>query len=385
MTIKLLIIGDHTEFHTGGVATHVATLSSEIARRGEYEIIVVVLLRNSEKSKTPHTCVIKSKNLKICGSKGFFRHIFNIVKHGKKADIIHTHNLMSTIFGRLIFPKKPLVRTVHGYYSLERIARRALKPNSVKFRIIRKIEEYGVRFPDRIISVDGRIKKWLLDLDRSEDKFKVILNTPPKDQLKFIKFNREYAKKPKNKFVIGYAKALTPKNGPTYLVRGFKKLVEEYGIKASLVIIGDGPLREEIIKLSKGLEHMVILKGNLPHDKTLRFISDNIDVLVVPSINIAGVEEASSLVAQEAMYLGVPVIASNIGGLKDILRDMKTGILVRDRDPDGLARAIVLLWETPKLRRKLAHLGKKSVSQRDMEGRVSEVYLQAMKNKLYQK
>jgi len=372
---KVLIIGDHTIFHTGGVATHVATLASELSMR-DYEITIAVLLKNLEEKG--HYACVDSKGLKICGSKGFFRHVLTIIRQGKRAGIIHTHNLMSTIVARILFPKKPLVRTVHGYYSLERIARGTLKHNSLKFKTIRKIEMYGIKFPDIIITVDNRIKKWLLGTYRGSDKFKVILNTPPKDTFpKVMTSNRVH----KREFVIGYAKALTPKNGPTYLVKGFKRLVEEYGVMARLIIIGDGPLKREIINLSKGLNHMIALKGNLPHKETLRIIAENIDVLVVPSVSIAGVEEASSIVAQEAMYLGVPVIASDIGGLRDIIVNMKNGILIKDKDPTKIAEAILFIWENPKIRKKLSYMGKKSVLKRNMANSIDRIYQQILESK----
>lgn len=70
---------------------------------------------------------------------------------------------------------------------------------------------------------------------------------------------------------------------------------------------------------------------------------------VVPSL-----AEPFGITAIESMLDGTPVIASNSGGLKEIVEDEKTGLLVSPGDVDMLASAILRLWQHPELRKKLA-------------------------------
>ncbi|MFA4662866.1 glycosyltransferase family 4 protein [Pyrococcus kukulkanii] len=365
---RILIIGDHTEFHTGGVATHVATIAKELSEMG-FCVTVLVLVKEGG-GRT-----IEKGNLKIIGSNGFLRHVINIIREVKRHDIVHTHTLISTLFVKILFPKKKLLRTVHGYYSLERIARGQLKESSLNFKIIRHLEMLGVEVPNWIITVDRRIRKWLLSLRRIPDKLTTIPNTPDFKTLSGILKASRRARK--QLITIGYAKALTSKNGPEYLILGFKEVISRLPqFNMRLVIIGDGELRSYLEDLTRKLkiQRLVEFRGNLAHKETLKVIAEEFDVLVVPSVNVAGVEEATSIVAQEAMYLGVPVIASNIGGLKEIIRHEKNGLLVKERDPVDLAEKLILLIESPKLRKRISYLGKKVALSNNMCKRTLEVY-----------
>src|SRR5205807_9332006 len=73
----------------------------------------------------------------------------------------------------------------------------------------------------------------------------------------------------------------------------------------------------------------------------------------VPSVVVAGVEEATSILMLEAMACGKPVIASRIGGLSEVIEHCRTGLLVPPEDSDALAASVVTTLSDPVLGRKL--------------------------------
>jgi glycosyltransferase involved in cell wall biosynthesis len=78
------------------------------------------------------------------------------------------------------------------------------------------------------------------------------------------------------------------------------------------------------------------------------------DIVLIPSVHSHGVEEATSISALEAMSCRSPVIASAIGGLKEILIDGEDGLLVEEKNKEALAQAISLLLKDPEYAAKLA-------------------------------
>ena len=78
------------------------------------------------------------------------------------------------------------------------------------------------------------------------------------------------------------------------------------------------------------------------------------DICVVPSVPVSGVEEATSIVALEAMAAGRPVIASNVGGLRDIIQPGGNGLLVPPANPAAIAEAAIVLLGSETLRSEMA-------------------------------
>jgi glycosyltransferase involved in cell wall biosynthesis len=118
--------------------------------------------------------------------------------------------------------------------------------------------------------------------------------------------------------------------------------------QARLLIIGDGPekqnLFQEAIKLS--ISEKVIFTGMR---RDIESILKSLRVFVQPSTTIEGLP----LSITEAMYAGVPVVASEVGGVSEIVRDEETGLLVTPKNPKQLSMAILRLLDNPKLTKKL--------------------------------
>ncbi len=136
-------------------------------------------------------------------------------------------------------------------------------------------------------------------------------------------------------FTIGH---LVRRKGVAWFVEAvMPKLPEEY----VYLVAGDGPERGPIEKatVQHGLENRVFLLGEISDD--IRNILYNLsDIFVMPNIRVPGDMEGFGIVAIEAGTAGLPVVASNLQGIKDAVIDGKTGILVEEGDVEGYATAI---------------------------------------------
>jgi glycosyltransferase involved in cell wall biosynthesis len=135
---------------------------------------------------------------------------------------------------------------------------------------------------------------------------------------------------------------LFEKNGVEYFIRALPLIREEAPIEA--VLVGDGPERARLESLAAELNvtDMVTFMGNRPNDEMPALLADA-DVAVLPSLM-----EATSVAGLEAMSCGVPVAASRVGGLPEIV-DESVGTLFEPADPRSLAAALVALLRRPDL------------------------------------
>src|SRR2546426_8993667 len=81
----------------------------------------------------------------------------------------------------------------------------------------------------------------------------------------------------------------------------------------------------------------------------MRELYQQVDVVLIPSVTTSGTQENTSIAALEAMASGKPVIATDIGGLPEVIRDGQDGILIPERDPDAVAEAAIRLLARPDL------------------------------------
>jgi glycosyltransferase involved in cell wall biosynthesis len=147
------------------------------------------------------------------------------------------------------------------------------------------------------------------------------------------------------------AQQTNSKLGSQLLIRAVQLLVEQ-GYSLHLVIGGTGPQRAEWEGLAKHLgmcDHVTFL-GFVPDDKVAHFFASS-DIFVLPAVvNDSGDTEGLGVVLLEAMANGVPVIATKVGGISDIVVDGETGLLVEQGSATQLAEKIALLCQDPALR-----------------------------------
>lgn len=157
-----------------------------------------------------------------------------------------------------------------------------------------------------------------------------------------------------NPLKLLYVGRLSKQKSIPLLVRSLKKVIAKGNRNMLLHIVGDGEERDEIVDLivKEDVEGVVILHGEL-YGESLKKIYSESDIFM-----LASKEESFGIVLVEAMASGIPIVASNIHGVRNIVKSRITGLLVK-RTSECFAEAIEELISNDPLRRKLIKNGKK--------------------------
>ncbi len=330
----------------GGLSRHVYYLSRELANLGNEVYIVTLEFPNAapeEHTKNLHIYRVKVELasydfLTWCYA---FNHFFEkkISAIASDIDIIHAHDWLvspSAIATKHML-KKPLIATFH---SLE-IGRVGSLSNPLSI-VINNLEwwlSYEARF---VITTSYSMKNQLIEhFKLPESKIFVINNGINIDD-----FNIEVDEKEvkamlgfsEDEKLIGFVGRMTEQKGPRYFVEAMPKILKRYS-SARFVLVGDCWQLNEVKNLvsSYGLDQFVRVVGFVS-DETLKKILKACDILVIPSVY-----EPFGIVALEAMALGTVVIASDVGGLSEIIDNEKNGIKIPPRNPDAIADSVIRL------------------------------------------
>jgi glycosyltransferase involved in cell wall biosynthesis len=278
------------------------------------------------------------------------------IVQSRRPDIVQTHNVKSHFLVRLLGIKRESrwIAFQHGYTWTD-----------LKMRAYNQLDRFSLSAADRVVTVCGAFAERLRRTGVSPDQIEIQHNTvkpfiaPPSVQVDEI---RRRLAIPQEALVIIAAGRLSREKGHNDLVRAFAALQQEPDIpRCRLLIAGDGPERESIEHAAKSLRiaDSLILLGQVDNVAPYYALAD---LMVLPSHT-----EGSPNVLLEAMAAGLPVVATTVGGVPEILRNGETGLLVQRSDIVGMAKAIKKLLEDKSLRERFGAVGKVEARRYDPE------------------
>lgn len=259
--------------------------------------------------------------------------LFDILGIVKKADIkvIHAHGYGASNFGRMarIFSKASVIVHAHD--------------DDSKYPFHQKVADYLLSpFTDRAIAVSESVKEAAVTKRRIPGEKVFVLHNgiyldtfsdPGKERVE--KERIRLGIKPDHP-VIGAVGRLGVEKGIRYLLQAAVKVLT-VSPGTVFLLAGDGPLLEDLKNLSQrlGIGKNVVFAG---YCQDVPAVLSIVDIVATPSLT-----EGSPLAVLEAMAMGKPIVASNVGGIKEILKDGETGLLVPSEDPSALAEKILHL------------------------------------------
>jgi len=288
-----------------------------------------------------------------------------------RPDVIHAHFAYPEgLVGCMVKKKvdKPLVVTVHGYDILvEPSVGYGVRLSKRYDLLVRKV----LYCADAIICNSKTLYDEVLKVVNNKDIVKLIYHGV--DLKLFTPMDRNMARTrlnlPVNTHIIFTAKHHWPQYGIEYLIRSIPGVVSK--VRDVLFVIGgDGPLRafHESLARSLGVSDYVIFVGQIPRGLMPYYYASS-DIVVVPSL-----QESWGLIATEAMASARPVIASNVGGLREQVIDGFNGFLVPPRDPKAIADRILYFLENSSEVERMGLNGRRLAEERfDIERRIDRI------------
>lgn len=331
---------DKTKFYPVVVLPNEGILKDELEKEN-IEVVIAPVLKLSRKMFTPKNIFKFIKDIKIGIS------ILDKLNKKHHFDIVYSNTLAVSL--GMIYAKKRKIK--HLWHVHEII---------IRPKIIAAIyPKLLMIFSDLVVCNSIATQKNLTQrIPKLESKSIVIYNgieipkgsNPDKINLGF----------PVDNIVISLVGRISSWKGQQLLVSAFVILAKKH-LNIKLVFLGSAPLNQEHFEISlknkiaenKLHEHVVIF----PFQKEIAKFWNSIDIAVVPSTE----PEPFGLVAAEAMLAKKPVIASNHGGLAEIVIDDVTGFLVAPNDAIALAEAISKLIGNPELRTQFGKKGHERV------------------------
>jgi len=257
----------------------------------------------------------------------------------KSNDLIHVHGhpYLSSFLAAKIAKRysKPLVLTQHNTF---------IEYNNI-WDTVEKLNDLAIgkqvlKEADKIIVVSNATKKYVLSLGANPEKIEVLHNGVDLNRFKHSSEVKDEMRKklgiPKDARVVLTVRRLVYKNGIDTLIASAEIAVKK-NPKLVFVVVGKGPDFEEVKEkiLQSGMQRSLRLTGFVS-DRDLPFYYNVADLFALPSKSGEGLP----LVALEAMATGLPVIATNVGGISEVMSEAY-GKLVPPNSPNSLAEAIL--------------------------------------------
>lgn len=147
---------------------------------------------------------------------------------------------------------------------------------------------------------------------------------------------------------------MTEKKGLETIYRALA-LLRDRGIRFHHTLIGEGDDEDKVVKVIKALdlEKMTELCGTLPHEEVIKYYSDSDLFVLGCKIAENGDRDGIPNVMAESMAMGLPVVATNVSGIPEFLKNRITGMMVEQKDPKALANAMETILIDERLRKKV--------------------------------
>jgi len=259
----------------------------------------------------------------------------------EKYDIVHCHTSKGGFIGRLaarlagvrIIIYSPHGDIFKGYFG------------SLVTNIFVLLEKFIARFTDKIVTLSKKgTERFLGQGIGTRQQLKHIYNGIDIKSYEHTKATKSEKRSElglgKDDFVCATVGRLVPVKGHKYLIEAIQKMVKIIPY-AKFLFIGDGDLKPQLLKQidSLGLRDNIFLLGAR---SDIAEILNCTDIFLLPSLN-----EGFGIVLVEAMAMKKPVIATNVGGIPEIVVNETTGILVPPKDPEAFSSAIIKLYNNP--------------------------------------
>lgn len=330
----------------GGVQVHVAQLASRLREQG-HEVLV---LAPGERPPREPGVELVGRPMRVryagtvaplCFSASSWRRVRELLRVFEP-DVVHAHEPLtpSTSMQAVLNSRAPVVATFHAHLDRSRLMELTAPLLRMVWRRIDAaiaVSEAAAGFLARAIAGEVEIVPNGVEVERFADPGPAAVGLPPGRRILWV--NR-----------------LDPQKGFPVMIRAFDRLAGRLG-DVVLVVAGDGRDRSAADGLAKTVRRRLVMLGPVPHEDLPAYHA-GADVFVSPALG----QESFGIVLVEAMAAGVPVVATDIPGYREVIRPDTNGLLVPPGDWEALADALERLLGDEELAARLSDAGRERAS-----------------------
>ncbi len=267
-----------------------------------------------------------------------------------KPDIIHAHSPSLNGLAAYRIAKKydiPIVYECRAFWEDAAVDHGTTKAWSLRYRITRAMESIVFRNVDAVTTICEGLRSDIISRGIPEDKITVIPNAVNVD-----KFSEDITRsalseklpKAKDDFIIGFIGSFYSYEGLSLLIKSLP-IIEDKIPSIKLVFVGGGPQEMNLVdQASKSkCNKAIIFTGRIPHNE-IQYYYQHIDVLVYPRLSMRLTDLVTPLKPLEAMAQRRLVVASDVGGHKELIKNGYNGMLFEAGNKEELAKTVINLF-----------------------------------------
>jgi PEP-CTERM/exosortase A-associated glycosyltransferase len=280
----------------------------------------------------------------------------------ERPDLLHAHSPVLNAIAALSAGRNlglPVVYEIRAFWEDAMVDHRTTAEGSLKYRTTRTLETWACRFVAQTAVICEGLRTDLMSRGIPGEKISIVANGVNPDNFGARKPDLQTARRfhVEGKQVLGFIGSFNRYEGLDLLV---KAMVQLASIRPDVVLllVGGGEMEEELRAqiANAGMQERVILTGRIPQEN-IPAIYSLMDAVVYPRYSIRLTELVTPLKPLESMAMGKTVVASDIGGHREMIRDGHTGILFKSGDVSDLTKTLNRILDDASLRERLGAQG----------------------------
>ncbi len=270
-----------------------------------------------------------------------------------KPDILHAHSPALNGLAALNAGKKhniPVVYECRAFWEDAAVDHGTTREKSLRYRVTHALETYVFRQASAITTICEGLRKDIMQRGVAEKKITVIPNAVDIEKFSFTGIANPELKQEldlQGKIVLGFIGSFYAYEGIPLILQALPQILKQQP-NVRVLLVGGGP-QEQLIKdkvKQLQLEASVIFTGRVPHDQVQDYYK-LVDIFIYPRLSMRLTNLVTPLKPLEAMAQGRLVVASDVGGHKELIKDQQTGVLFKANDASSLVECVLDLIGRP--------------------------------------
>ena len=272
-----------------------------------------------------------------------------------RPDILHAHSPVLNALPALWVGRRlgiPVVYEVRAFWEDAAADHGTAREGGLRYRVTHAIETFAFRRADAVTTICEGLRSEIVARGIPQDKVTVIPNAVDIEKFTHgiepderLKLNLGLA----GSVVLGFIGSFYAYEGLALLLEALPRILA-VDPRVRILLVGGGPQEANLKNLAAnhGIGDKVVFAGRVPHNEVQRYY-DLVDVLVYPRLSMRLTELVTPLKPLEAMAQGRMLVASDVGGHRELIKDGRTGVLFKAGDAGALAaKVLALLADQPR-------------------------------------